>query len=170
MMPGIMSFLTNVVGGSIVKDLGEAIHSNITTDKERIALENEAKKAAQDFQLKEDQIDADIQKAQTEVNKVEAASPHLFVAGWRPAVGWVGVGALILATWPKAAVLTVFWCMQAYHANQSGAALPLYPDLGTADVIMLLGSMLGIGTMRTYEKRTGVSTDAVRIGAGTGAK
>ena len=33
----------------------------------------------------------ELAKGQLEVNKVEAASQSMFVAGWRPAVGWVCV-------------------------------------------------------------------------------
>ena len=41
------------------------------------------------------QLNADVQLAtgQIEVNKVEAASTSLFVAGWRPAVGWICAAA-----------------------------------------------------------------------------
>ena len=37
------------------------------------------------------QLDAELKLAtgQIEINKVEAASQSLFVAGWRPAIGWV---------------------------------------------------------------------------------
>lgn len=82
--------------------------------------------------------------AQAEINKVEAASGSLFVAGWRPFVGWVsGVG---LAT--QAIVLPVI-------AQFTGVTV----DIDTQLLVLTLGGMLGIGGMRTYEKVKGVSTN-----------
>ncbi len=98
---------------------------------------------------------------QMEINKVEASHGSLFVAGARPAVIWVGVVSLALATWPKALALTVFWGIQAYHVSP-GASLPAFPDLGTTDVIALMGSLLGIAGMRTAEKIKGVATMTTR--------
>ena len=94
---------------------------------------------------------------QLEINKEEAKSPSLFIAGWRPAVGWVATIALGLAYIPKAIVLTIFWCVQTYALIRYGnlVSLPPYPDLGVTDLLGLLGAILGVGTMRTYEKKTG---------------
>lgn len=82
--------------------------------------------------------------AQVEVNKVEAASGSIFVAGWRPAVGWVGASAL------------------AYSYILSPILVGLGLDLPTPDYSGLMNivlAMLGIGGMRTYEKVKGVSTN-----------
>lgn len=38
--------------------------------------------------------DAELQKAQLEVNKIEASHPSIFVSGWRPAIGWMCAIAL----------------------------------------------------------------------------
>lgn len=82
--------------------------------------------------------------AQIEVNKVEAASGSVFVAGWRPFVGWVcGVGlAAQVALFPL--LDRIFnWKMV----------------FDTELLILTLGGMLGIGGMRTFEKVRGVSTN-----------
>lgn len=102
---------------------------------------------------------------QIRVNAVEAASGRLFVAGWRPAVGWVGAITLALMYWPKAVVLCVVWVTQAVVLLRAWAPpaefkIPPYPDLGANDVLGLLGSILGVGTiaaMRTVEKVKGVA-------------
>jgi hypothetical protein len=117
------------------------------------------------------QIDADLQThladngialelAQLKVNEEEAKSADRFIAGWRPAVGWVCVASLALVYWPKALMLAALWCYQAIamiHAAPAAAAvvLPAYPDLGLTDVLGLLGAMLGLGGMRTMEKLKG---------------
>lgn len=82
--------------------------------------------------------------AQIQVNKQEAAHKSLFVAGWRPSVGWV--------------------CCTALAANYI-----LFPLLGAADIevvtldlatmLPILLGMLGLGGMRTYEKRNGVARE-----------
>lgn len=88
--------------------------------------------------------------AQVEVNKIEAAHKSLYVAGWRPFVGWTcGVAmAFNYVGVPVIETVSVLY----------GTSLTLDPlDL---DVMMpvLLG-MLGLGGMRSYEKRNGVARE-----------
>lgn len=87
--------------------------------------------------------------AQVEVNKVEAAHKSLFVSGWRPFVGWVcGIAmAFNFIVVPLGAPI--------FLAYTSVQMQPL--DL---DVMMpvLLG-MLGLGGMRSYEKRNKVARE-----------
>lgn len=85
--------------------------------------------------------------AQIDVNKQEAANPSVFVAGWRPAIGWIcGCGLFVqfivnpIATWMAA----------LFHHPITFPAL----DLGS--LMTLLLGMLGLGTLRTYEKVSGV--------------
>jgi hypothetical protein len=106
-------------------------------------------------------LDAAGAQAQMDVNKIEAANPSLFVAGWRPAVGWIGAVSLALMYWPKAIVLSVFWCIAAYHSTRAGTPLPEFPSLGTEDMVGILGSMLGMAAARSYEKTKGVSTTQI---------
>ena len=81
--------------------------------------------------------------AQIDVNKVEAASTNWFVAGWRPYVGWVcGTG---LAFQFLIAPLGTWIAALAGHPV-------VFPPLDTGTLLTMLGGMLGIGGMRTYEK------------------
>ncbi len=102
---------------------------------------------------------------QLEVNKAEAQHKSLFVAGWRPGIGWIGAISLALAYIPKSIVLTFIWTWQCAailnvpEVDPANVALPEFPDLGIMDVIGLLGSMLGIGVMRSYERTKGVETN-----------
>ena len=89
----------------------------------------------------------DLQKVlgQLEVNAAEAASPHLFVAGWRPFVGWCcGLGFLWAAIGQS-----VF----AYVAAVNGWPAP--PEVDTDVLLYVLGGMLGLGTLRSVEKVKG---------------
>ena len=78
-----------IVGG-IVESVGKIADSLFTSDDERLKAQIELDKIG----LEAARIDADLIKGQQEINKVEAAHSSIFVAGWRPAIGWVGVSAL----------------------------------------------------------------------------
>lgn len=104
--------------------------------------------------------------AQLEVNKVEAAHKSIFVAGWRPAVGWISAIALAVAFIPKAIMLTIMWSIQCYMIMDqfdpsTGVipGLPPFPELGLMDILGILGGMLGMGTMRSMDKKNKVQTD-----------
>jgi hypothetical protein len=81
--------------------------------------------------------------AQLEVNKVEAANPSVFVAGWRAFIGWVcgfGLGYTFLGAPILAYILTI---------AAPGMALPVIP---TDNLMELVLAMLGLGGLRTFEK------------------
>ena len=81
---------------------------------------------------------------QIEVNKVEAQSASMFVAGWRPAVGWTCAGAFAYST-----VLAPLFSLGM-------------PDLSFLQTVLL--GMLGLtGTMRTIEKVKGVAVGMTPI-------
>ena len=87
--------------------------------------------------------------AQIEVNKAEAASGSIFKGGWRPAVGWVC--AIAFAYHFIIKDLVVFICAA------SGVELPDLPEFDMGTLLTVLGGMLGIGGLRTYEKQKGLT-------------
>lgn len=89
---------------------------------------------------------------QIEINKVEASHPNLLVAGWRPAAGWVSVAGLAYAC-----VLEPFMRFTATMLGYLGE----FPELDTFTLVTLLGSMLGIGTLRSADKRSKVDTKQI---------
>ena len=89
------------------------------------------------------QLIQEINKAQIEVNKVEANSSSLFVAGWRPFVGWTCGVALCYHF-----VLQPFLTFVLYSFGQQ-ITLPTF-DMGTLTTILM--GMLGLGGLRSYEK------------------
>lgn len=92
----------------------------------------------------------DLAKAQIAVDNTEAASTSLFVSGWRPFVGWVGgVGLAYAAILEPVAR---FVAEVGYH--YTGA----FPVLDTTITMPLLFGLLGLGTMRSYDKKQGTST------------
>ena len=84
-----------------------------------------------------------INKAQIEVNKVEANSNSLFVAGWRPFVGWTCGVALCYHFVLKPFLLFLL------HSFGYQVDLPVF-DMTTLTTILL--GMLGLGGMRSFEK------------------
>ena len=86
------------------------------------------------------QLIQEINKAQIEVNKVEANSNSLFVSGWRPFVGWTCGVALCYHF-----VLQPFLTFVLYSFGQQ-ITLPTF-DMGTLTTILM--GMLGLGGLRS---------------------
>ena len=85
--------------------------------------------------------------AQTEINKVEAQHRSLFVAGWRPFIGWVcGTGL----AWQFMVRDFLAWCFVL-----ASIEAPPPPMLDTGPLVTLVGSLLGLGALRTVEKLQG---------------
>ena len=85
--------------------------------------------------------------AQIEVNKTEARHRNLFVAGWRPAVGWTCCFAM------ASNFLVIPMANFTLALADSTVNIPLI-DLST--MMPVLMGMLGLGALRTVEKTKGV--------------
>ena len=118
--------------GSLVSGIGPLIN----TIKGTVSPDKQAELIAQAQALEAQAI-----QAQSEVNKIEAASPNLFIAGARPAILWIGA-LVILYSYIIAPILKTF-----------GAPVP---DIQLGDLWPVITGILGLGTMRTYEKAQGV--------------
>ena len=111
----------------------------IPDKNQKIALEHEVTMAVLSSGL-----------SQMEVNKQEAAHRSVFVAGWRPAVGWVCAGAL---AWHFVLFDLAAWLQIAFFPET-----PALPALqGTSELITVLFSMLGLGGLRSFEKLKGLT-------------
>lgn len=87
--------------------------------------------------------------AQLEINKAEAASGSIFKGGWRPAVGWVCAIAF--------AYHFVLKDLIVFCTSLAGAEIPELPEFDMSTLLTVLGGMLGIGSLRTYEKQKGIT-------------
>lgn len=83
--------------------------------------------------------------AQIEVNKAEAQSPSIFKGGWRPFIGWI-CGTAFLYHF-------VLQPLLIFAIAASGADIPDLPEFDMASLMTVLGGMLGLGALRTYEKQ-----------------
>lgn len=131
--------------GSVVETVGKIAGDLITTDKERIELELEARR-----------IDQATDLAQMEVNKAEAAHASLFVAGWRPAIGWIGAAALAYQFLFYPLLLWGMTIAQGYELFPDWVEAP--PLLPTDALWVILSGLLGIAGMRSLDKIKGVET------------
>lgn len=135
----------NILGiGTVIESVGKVASDLITTDKERLQLELEGRR-----------IDQATDLAQMEVNKVEAASSSVFVAGWRPAIGWVGAAAMAyqFLLYP---MLVWAWTWAQAEGHVPATVKPP-PMLDTEALWVILSGMLGIAGMRSFEKTKGVA-------------
>jgi hypothetical protein len=137
--------------GSIIDGVGKIAGDLITTDKEKMQLELEGRK----LDLEQARIDQATDLAQVEVNKIEAGSSNLFVSGWRPAVGWVGVAGVAYQFLGYPLMQWIWAFGQGVDLIPKGLAPP--PDLQVEQLMTLLAGLLGFGGMRSFEKSKGVA-------------
>jgi hypothetical protein len=98
------------------------------------------------------QLNADLaaMTAQTDINKIEAASSNVWIAGWRPGLGWVGFAGLTMAYVVGPLVQWVLAIVAVCHG------FPLVPPSVDMTVLMpLIMVLLGNAGLRTFEKYTG---------------
>jgi hypothetical protein len=138
--------------GSIIEGVGKVADSLITTDKERLEMALEDRK----LDLEQARIDQATDLAQVDVNKIEAENPNLFVSGWRPAVGWVGVLGLAYQFIGYPLMQWGWSFLQGVDIIPKGLTPP--PDLQTDQLMVLLSGLLGFGGMRSFEKSKGVAS------------
>jgi len=111
---------------------------------DRVIPDKNARAAAQEaLDAAQQSGELQVLLGQLEINKVEAAHKSLFVAGWRPFVGWVcGIGL-------------------AYNVlvNPIASVWVEMPPVDPALLYPVLMGMLGMGGLRSFEKMRGVSRE-----------
>ena len=123
--------------GPIVNKFVDRIPDGNERARAKESLERELVEAANSAML-----------AQTEINAVEAQHKSIFVAGWRPFIGWVcGVGI----AWSMVVQPVAQWAMFAWG---DGTELP---TIDTSYLMELVTAMLGMSGLRTFEKMRGVA-------------
>ena len=93
----------------------------------------------------------EIAKAQIAVNNTEAAHKSLFVAGWRPATGWICASGL--------GFNYIVVPLGNFYLAMSGNTIVI-PSLDLSEMLPVLMGMLGLGAYRTYEKTKKVARES----------
>jgi hypothetical protein len=123
----------------IANILGQVIDRVVPDPQAKMDLQLQlAKLADQDAQREHDE-----NMGQIQTNIAEANNRSVFVAGWRPFIGWGCGGALLYNT--------LF--APLFHFQVA--------DLGFLQTILM--AMLGLGAMRSYDKAKGTSNDVLPI-------
>ena len=130
MIQSLVSPVSNLLGKFIKdKDLKQKLAHDIATMAEKHSHENAL--------------------AQIEINKAEAQHRSIFVAGWRPFLGWGLASAMIWHFVLAPIVMFIF----AY----SGMEAPELPAFDMDSLMTVLLGMLGLGGLRTFEKSKGLA-------------
>ena len=114
-----------------------------------IPNENERARAREKFEFEMAKAVNEAAAQQSRINEAEASHSSVFVAGWRPFIGWVcGIGI----AWAYLLHPILIWLVAAYQ-------LPIQniPNLDTDGLYQLVLAMLGLGGLRTFEKIKGVN-------------
>ena len=91
----------------------------------------------------------EIAKGQIQINAEEAKSRNIFIAGWRPFVGWTCAVALAYHFVLNPIILFI--------TAWTGAVIPELPQFDMDSLMTVLLGMLGLGGLRTYEKKAGIT-------------
>jgi len=91
----------------------------------------------------------ELAKGQLEINKVEAQHKSIFVSGWRPFIGWTC--GIALCWHFVLQPVTLFVC------TYIGLIIPELPSFDMGSLMTILGGLLGLGGLRTYEKQKGLT-------------
>ena len=122
----------------------------------------EARKLQELYQkgdLAELQAHVELVKGQLAVNAKEAEHKSIFVAGWRPFIGWVGGAALAYQFVLYPFLIWIWVFLQANGTVPMDLAPP--PVLETGALFSIITGMLGVAGMRSYEKTKGVSRETM---------
>jgi hypothetical protein len=134
-----MNILASIFGGAAaapIDAIGNIFDKLFTSDDERLDKKVLLTRLAQQPSM-----------AQIELNKVEASHRSIFVAGWRPFIGWVCGISLAVYYIPQYLLASYLWvtmCLNAGHL----VAYPVSP----AGLLELVLALLGLGMLRTAEK------------------
>jgi len=118
--------------------------------------------AAKELRLAEIKSDESIALAQIANNTQDSKSASKFVAGWRPAIGWIcgfGLAYQFIAR-PLGNAAVVIYKKGPFLLD--GTPYEVFPAIDTASLSALLIGMLGLGVKRTVEKIRGVARNNLR--------
>lgn len=134
--------------GEVVKGVGKVADDLFTSDEERLKIAQEEKA-----------LEADLIKGQMQINTAEAQHQSVFVAGWRPFIGWVG-GVALAYQYVLYPLLT--WALTIANGNEVFSKPATPPPVLDAEVLwVLVSGMLGIAGMRSFDKLKRTNTAQV---------
>lgn len=143
---GILGRLLGVDAGKTVKDISDGVGGLATSLRSAITGELPPKVRGE-IEKVATEAEALAMKTQGEVTKIEAQSKNLFIAGWRPSIGWICSSGLALHF--------IVFPLLRWFTTMIGHPVET-PQIEAAALISLVMALLGLGGMRSYEKSKGV--------------
>ena len=128
------------IWGDLLREIGQTVRQVLPNPEAQREFDIKIMELAARAEERENEL----MLAQIGVNQTEAQHTNIFVAGWRPFVGWT-----------SAVALGYVFIVRPLLAQLFGLDMP---DLEIVELMMLLGAMLGIGGMRTAEKFRGLAS------------
>ena len=121
-----------------IKAVGNVLDKLFTSKEEKLTKQEALQRLSQEPMM-----------AQVEINKIEAQHRSIFVAGWRPFIGWVcGFNLFYLVFFRDfASSIIMLYNIDFIMPEPVGAELSQE----------LVFALLGLGGLRTFEKVTGRS-------------
>ena len=110
---------------------------------------DEAKRLKHEIEKSLIQGELEVQKSQAAINQQEAIHRSIFVAGWRPWVGWICASAF---GWKFVLEPVLIFSVVVWTGEQ-----PKLPEIDMAPLLTILLGMLGLGGLRTFEKLKGLT-------------
>ena len=144
----------------IIKGVGDIADELFTSDEERLKIV-----------LQEKTIEANLIQGQLAVNAKEASHTSVFVAGWRPFIGWIGGLALAyqfilypLLVWIWSLGQAQGWipCHTDPNLVSAVCTFTTPPVLDSGALFAMLTGLLGIGGMRSFDKLMRTDTKKVK--------
>ena len=131
--------LSGLLGGKdgALKQVASVIDSIHTSEEEKL-----------DKKIIMQRIQQKLAEKQLDVNAKEASHRSIFVAGWRPFIGWIGGLALMFE-------FILSRCIE-WYSKFAGLNLTA-PEIQTGPLLAIVTSMLGVAGMRSFEKARGLT-------------
>ena len=149
---GLLDFSIGDIGEVLVKAREAITGKRVIDDAEMAKIDLELAKLQQA-----------VNTGQIEINKVEAAHKSLFVAGWRPFIGWV-CGLAIAYAYIGQPIFE--WFVAIFDITYTRTVgedevveLIKAPKIDTNTLYQLVLAMLGLAGLRTYEKSKNVARE-----------
>jgi hypothetical protein len=135
----VLNLLGGILGGKggALKTIAKVVDEIHTSEEEKL-----------DKKILMQRIQQKLAEKQLDVNAKEASHRSIFVAGWRPFIGWIGGLALMFE-------FILSPCIE-WYAKFAGLNLTA-PEIQTGPLLAIVTSMLGVAGMRSFEKAKGLT-------------
>jgi hypothetical protein len=137
-MLGIIQGLLGGGQGGALKTISKVIDDLHTSDEEKL-----------DKKILMQRLQQKLAEKQLDVNAKEAGHRSIFVSGWRPFIGWCGGFALAFEFILSPGI--------EWYSKFAGLNL-LAPEIQTGPLLAIVTSMLGVASLRSFEKAKGLTT------------